>query len=1097
MYRSNALVTCFGLRVVLPLALLIMLLPSLAVAQGQYNFIVPPTFTGTGNLFAADFNGDGKLDLLDSYGNLQLGNGDGTFIPGPSVAGTPLAVADFNGDGKPDVLEQGTGTLLVLLGNGDGTFQAPISTDSGADLTGIAAGDLNGDGKADVVGVFNGSMLVYLSKGDGTFAAGVPYSLGTTSTPSAPMTLADFNGDKKTDAAVSIDSSNGPGQEIVFLGNGDGTFRTALTSPGVDGPESVVAGDFNGDGKLDLAISFSGTPTSVPPGVSVLLGNGDGTFQAPTIVIPTDGSLAVADLNGDGKLDLVLQNFPANWISWAEIYLGNGNGTFSNTRSYFLNVEAFPSGVPVIADFNLDGKPDVAAGDYLLLGNGDGTFQGVAGLPLPFTYCGCGGFGAALAVVGDFDKNAAPYIAAINGSNLDILSNDGAATLALAHTYTLQQPTPGIATGDLNGDGNLDLVVASGNTGYSVLLGNGDGSFQPPAFYQLANAGYSIVLADFNRDGKLDLAIPAGNQTVAVLLGNGNGTFGAPIYTFDGGGGSLVSADFNGDGKPDLAAVGASGITILLGNGDGTFQTATFISTVTGESLLFTADLNGDGKPDLITGGGYVFLGNGDGTFTALAYKGISVYALADINGDGKPDVIGPQTSTQCCGFYLGNGDGTFGPYISVLNIESGKIFQFVPGFVLAADMTAAGKQDVIMGGGSVPGVFVLINITNPVTVNLVPTSLFFLPPQPVGVSSPPLIARLTNTGSLNLTISSIQITGANGGDFSMTTGCAPTFPPNDSCKFNVTFTPTAYGLRSAFLTITDNAPNSPQSVRLSGIGAGAAVALKPTSLTFPSETIGVTSPAQPVMLTVVGGNAALSISSIATQGDFAQTNNCPSSIPVGSGCIINVTFTPTAAGALNGSLVLTDNAGTPQQVSLTGTGVSGTLGLAVAPGGSSSATVAAGAMATYKLTIGGAGFSGMASLTCTGAPQGANCSFPSGATMNVSATTATPFNVTVTTTSRSMAAFSPRSTSSHSWLWAMVLMGVFILPNAKPRKRLAWRIVRLSPLVLMLLLSGCGSGNGGTSTNMNGTPAGTYALRVNATAGSVNPSVALTLTVQ
>ena len=330
-----------------------------------------------------------------------------------------------------------------------------------------------------------------------------------------------------------------------------------------------------------------------------------------------------------------------------------------------------------------------------------------------------------------------------------------------------------------------------------------------------------------------------------------------------------------------------------------------------------------------------------------------------------------------------------------------------------------------------------LINITTPVTMILVPTSLNFAP-QNVGTSSPPLTATVTNTGSLALTISSVQITGANPGDFSQTNGCV-TFPPNGSCNIKVTFTPKAAGVRSAVVTITDNAPNSPQSVRLSGIGEGAAVTLTPSSLSFPSETIGVTSPAQPVTLTVVGGNTALSISSIATQGDFAQTNNCPSSIPVGSGCTINVTFKPTAAGVRNGSLVVTDNAtGSPQQVSLTGTGLSGTLGLAVAPGGSSSATVAAGSMATYKLTIGGGGFSGMASLTCTGAPQGANCSFPSGATMNVSATTATPFNVTVTTTARSMAAWSPRSNGFHSWLWAMVLHGLSLLPNCETEETLS-----------------------------------------------------------
>ena len=219
--------------------------------------------------------------------------------------------------------------------------------------------------------------------------------------------------------------------------------------------------------------------------------------------------------------------------------------------------------------------------------------------------------------------------------------------------------------------------------------------------------------------------------------------------------------------------------------------------------------------------------------------------------------------------------------------------------------------------------------------MTLTPASLSF-PSETIGAASPAQPVTLTVVGgNTAISISSI----ATQGDFAQTNNCPSSIPVGSGCTINVTFKPTAAGVRNGSLVVTDNATGSPQQVSLTGTGLSgtATVTLTPASLSFPSETIGAASPAQSVTLTVVGGNTALSISSIATQGDFAQTNNCPSSIPVGSGCTINATFKPTAAGVRNGSLVVTDNAtGSPQLVSLTGTGLSGILGLAVAPGGSS-----------------------------------------------------------------------------------------------------------------------------------------------------------------
>ena len=365
--------------------------------QAQASVPVLLIFAGSGSVFVADFNGDGKPDLLASDGTMNLGNGDGTFTLGTNVtlpSGGVWAVSDFNGDGKPDILELGAATLLVLLGNGDGTFQkTAIGTNIGTTLIGLAAGDVNGDGKADLVGVSNDTLLVYLSNGDGTFASGVSYSLGAT-TPQGHvrMSFGDFNGDGKTDVVVTnpgpVTTGEVPGQEIVFLGNGDGTFQAAETSVGVINPYSdAVVGDVNGDAKIDLAIDECDLIFGCT--VFILMGNGDGTFQTPYEIVsgtpPLDntGNLAGADFSGDGTMDLIWGQvgIGGNPII-AEVYLTKGDGTISNTGGYLLNPLS-SSGV-ALADFNGDGKPDVAIGNTVLLGNGDGTFRGIeCACPLP------------------------------------------------------------------------------------------------------------------------------------------------------------------------------------------------------------------------------------------------------------------------------------------------------------------------------------------------------------------------------------------------------------------------------------------------------------------------------------------------------------------------------------------------------------------------------------------------------------------------------------------------------------------------------------------------------------------------------------------
>jgi hypothetical protein len=798
-------------------------------------FAAPSIFSVTGSevglsgIFStatADFNGDGIPDVVvagfgGSHGKgnppnsiaVYLGKGDGTLSPPVYyLAGSfPIQVTTgrMRGKNAPDdliVLNAGDNSVSVLLGNGNGTFQAPIKAVAfpNNSVTCVTAADLNGDGKPDIaVTMFGGitpdsptglftTIGVCLGKGDGTF--GSPSFYQSANNP-YQVAAGDFRNSGKLDLLI-----RNPDGIWLSVGNGDGTFQPGaviweepstlifVTPPGplFNGPASFAVGDFNGDGKLDLAVDIDGAR------MDVLLGTGTGAFNPapiPTYIFTANqtggggGSIAAADLTGNGKLDLVVAT---GYGATLAIFYSNGDGTFQSPLIYPL--PEYDDETVTLADFNSDGKPDILVGtnggsdvnNYftMLLNQGPNRFgpppkQFPVGSPadnninaVAIALGDLTGKGRQDAVVSVWGNSAGPLIngqfpspptvtpggQVQNRDSISVLLGNNDGTFQGPKQYLVGTHPIAIVLASLTGDGKQDAVVANIiSNDVSVLKGNGDGTFQSAITIPLGKNPNALAVKDLNGDGKPDIAVTnLSDNTVSVLLNtstaSGQLSFASPVsYSVGQNPAGVVAGDFNHDGKIDLAVVNdgdpfaitsSTTLSVLFGNGNGTFQPATtqVLWKTYGGDALVGGDFNGDGNLDLAVanfprGEVMVLRGQSNGTFvpagTYTVGAGAEGIVVSDFNGDGRLDLAVNGINDDTIAFLAGNGDGTFVP---VVDRATDKTVPFgwpafpYPAFIAGGDLTGDGKPDLVATNITNKTVTVLLNATPSVSPTPTPT---------------------------------------------------------------------------------------------------------------------------------------------------------------------------------------------------------------------------------------------------------------------------------------------------------------------------------------------------------------------------------------
>ena len=953
---------------------------SLLIPAGQSSAMIPVTIAGHFN------NSPNKTFQMQLLGGGGAGMGfapslatQQTFGTGHSPVG--VAEADLNGDGLPDLIVSNfnDATVSVLLnttapGATVPSFATQQTFAAGNGPAGLTVADLNGDGKPDLI-VTNSfdvsvSMLVNTTApGSATASFTAPQNLATAEAP-VSVIAADINGDGKPDLIIANSGSNSLSVEVNSTPPGATTLEFSSREDFATGnqPFSVTTADVNGDGKPDLISANNADNT-----VSVLLNTTAAGSNIPSFATQQTFATGFApnwviatDVNGDGKPDLITANVGDNTVSVLLNTTAPGASTPSFATQHTFGTGNTPVSVTA-ADLNGDGKPDL-----MVANQSDNTVSVLLNtMPAPATTFD----GNSFAAHQDFGTGTSPAsvtTADLNGDGKPdlIVANEGASTIsvllnstppgAAAPSFTVQQnfatggaPTSVIAA-DVNGDGFPDLIAANaGANTISVLLNTTTPGASTPSFatqqtFATGGTPLSVTSADVNGDGLLDLIVAnANDNTVSVLLNTTAPGATTPSFatqqTFATGATpySVKAADVNGDGLPDLIVANNVGgtVSVLINTTAPGATIPSFANQQTfavghDPSSVTVSDVNGDGKPDLIVTN-YVdntvsVLLNTTATGAATpsfatqqTFAAGQFVTAADVNGDGRPDLITANYASKTVSVLL----NTTAPGATLPSFATQQTFATGnnPTSVAVADLNGDGALDLAVSNGNDNTVSVLLNdlyasttsgspatgtihYAIPQTTATLTTSLAF-GSSPVGDTVTKNIA-VKNTGAHPLFVGNVTSNDPEFAATGATTCPGGGLAPTMTCTIAIGFTPSALGAHSATISVNVNTPGNPQHVAATGTGT-VDLTVTPTSAIFPTTKIGSTK-----TKTITVSNKR-NVPVVLSEG-FSGPNSTDFSVTGGTcmasgehagktSCTLIVTYTATQLGTESATMTVTD----------------------------------------------------------------------------------------------------------------------------------------------------------------------------------------------